>query len=189
MENSTILESKNTWTIFWFQEVPFKTLSAVFSLFPEKNGLRRISHRIYYLLMGCSWSVEAGRTQQLLMIPGHTSTCTVGVAAAAVACCWWVFWTVPCAAAATRGFHRKELFCFLSQAFGQCRERDTERERERERERDWGYQNSQPGSVFWGISIRLGGPPEMHSTSTWPSGQDFFQDSKSDLQTFTGDTM
>lgn len=126
MENSTILESKNTWTIFWFQEVPFKTLSAVFSLFPEKNGLRRISHRIYYLLMGCSWSVEAGRTQQLLMIPGHTSTCTVGVAAAVVACCWWVFWTVPCAAAATRGFHRKELFCFLSQAFGQCRERERE---------------------------------------------------------------
>jgi hypothetical protein len=29
----------------------------------------------------------------------------------------------------------------------------------------------------------------MHTTSTWPSGQDFFQDSKSDLQTLTGDTM
>jgi hypothetical protein len=42
---------------------------------------------------------------------------------------------------------------------------------------------------FLGISIRLGGPPETHTTSTWPSGQDFFQDSKSDLQTLTGDTM
>ncbi len=182
---------QNTWTIFWFQEVPSKTLSAVFSLLPEKNGLsRRISHRIYYLLMGCSWtveaSVEAGRTRQLLMIPGHTSSCTVGVAAAAVACCWWVFWTVPCAAPATRGFHRKELFCFLSQAFGQWTERETQRERERER---LGISELSTRKRFLGISIRLGGPPETHTTSTWPSGQDFFQDSKSDLQTLTGDTM
>jgi hypothetical protein len=54
MENSTILESKILGPFFGFKKYPFKTLSAVFSLFPEKNGLRRISHRIYYLLMGCS---------------------------------------------------------------------------------------------------------------------------------------
>lgn len=134
MENSTIIESKILGPFFGFKKYLLKPLSVVFSLFPEKNGLRRIPHCIYYyLLMGCSWtveaSVEAGRTQQLLMIPGHTSSCTAGVAAAAVACCWWVFWTVPCAAPATRGFHRKEHFCFLSQAFWLCRERERQRER------------------------------------------------------------
>jgi hypothetical protein len=152
---------QNTWTIFWFQEVPSKTLSAVFSLFPEKNGLRRISHCIYYLLMGCSWtveaSVEAGRTQQLLMIPGHTSSCTAGVAAAAVARCWWVFWTVPCAAPATRGFHRKELFCFLSQAFWQCRER------ERQREREIGDIRTLNQEVFFGVFLSDWVDPLKHT--------------------------
>ncbi len=130
-----LLKAKYLDHFFWFQKVASKTLSAGFSLFPEKNGLRRISLYLHYLLMGCSWtveaSVEAGRTQQLLMIPGHTSRCTAGVTAAAVACCLWVFWTVPCAVLATRGFHRKELFCFVSQAFWQCTERERQRERER----------------------------------------------------------